>query len=179
MDPSQSDIAADFLTEADEIVARLGEQLVQLEQAADDGELLNAIFRGFHTIKGGASFLEFAPLVEVCHGVEELFDRLRRGQRKVDAELFDLAQAATDAVADMLGCLRDGGTLPPAEPELLQAIDAALATRMPAPGAAAAPSAPPPSDTISDDEFEALLDQLQGLAPPPAVDSLAPPPAPA
>jgi len=173
MDPSQSDIAADFLTEADEIVARLGEQLVQLEQAADDGELLNAIFRGFHTIKGGASFLEFAPLVEVCHGVEELFDRLRRGQRRVDAELFDLAQAATDAVAGMLGVLRDGGALPPPEPELLRAIDAAL--EAPAAGAPAATAmARKDGDTISDDEFEALLDQLQGLAPAPAAESHAP-----
>src|SRR5579883_799693 len=81
MDTAQSDIAADFLVEADEIVARLGEQLVQLEHAPGDTELLNAIFRGFHTIKGGASFLDFGPMVELCHGVEELFDLLRRGQR--------------------------------------------------------------------------------------------------
>ncbi|MCE2943457.1 MAG: Hpt domain-containing protein, partial [Xanthomonadaceae bacterium] len=55
------DIAADFLVEAGEILERLGEQLVQLEQAADDKGLLNAVFRGFHTIKGGAGFLGLVP----------------------------------------------------------------------------------------------------------------------
>ena len=187
MDSTQSDIAADFLVEADEIVARLGEQLVQLEHAPGDTELLNAIFRGFHTIKGGASFLDFGALVELCHGVEELFDLLRRGRRRVEAHLFDLAQMATDEAGRMLATLRDGRPLTPAAPELLEGIQSALhdddvPAPAPAPQAQAAPAAAA-SDMISDDEFEALLDQLQGSAgtppaavlPPPAV----PPPAPA
>ena len=51
------DIAADFIVEAQEILDRLGEQLVSLEQAPQDSEQLNAVFRGFHTLKGGAGFL--------------------------------------------------------------------------------------------------------------------------
>ena len=86
------DIAADFLVEASEIAERLGDELVQLEMQPQDTNLLNAIFRGFHTIKGGASFLNFTPLVELCHGVEELFDLLRKGRLAVDGDLFDLAE---------------------------------------------------------------------------------------
>ena len=170
MDSSQSDIAADFLVEADEIVARLGEELVQLEQSPGDIELLNAIFRGFHTIKGGASFLDFTPLVELCHGVEELFDRLRRGKQTVDAVLFDLAQGSADELARMLGDLRNGHSPAVAKSTLLNGIRDALAGK----AIAAAPKPPANPDLISDDEFEALLDQLQGAPAAPAP----PPPAP-
>ena len=51
------DILQDFLVEASEILEQLSEQLVDLEKRPDDKNLLNAIFRGFHTIKGGAGFL--------------------------------------------------------------------------------------------------------------------------
>ena len=44
------EIAADFLIEAQEILDRLGEQLVTLEQDPSDSEQLNAVFRGFHTL---------------------------------------------------------------------------------------------------------------------------------
>jgi len=61
------EILQDFLVEAGELVERLDEQLVELEHAPTDADLLNAIFRGFHTIKGGAGFLGVTPLIEVCH----------------------------------------------------------------------------------------------------------------
>ena len=51
------EILQDFLVEAGEILEHLNEQLVDLEQSPDDSDLLNSIFRGFHTIKGGGSFL--------------------------------------------------------------------------------------------------------------------------
>lgn len=47
------DILQDFLVEASEILEQLSEQLVDLEKRPDDKNLLNAIFRGFHTVKGG------------------------------------------------------------------------------------------------------------------------------
>ncbi len=169
MDSSNSDIAADFLVEAGEIVARLGEELVQLEHSPGDTELLNAIFRGFHTIKGGASFLDFAALVELCHGVEELFDLLRRGQRAVDPHLFDLAQAATDELSRMLGDLRAGRTPASAAKQLLSGIHDALSSKPEADASATAAAPPADPNAISDDEFEALLDALHGGAAPEAV----------
>lgn len=86
---ADDDIAADFLVEAREIADRLGEELVALEQNPTDPDLLNAVFRGFHTIKGGAGFLNFTALVEACHAVEEAFGVVRSGKREGDAELFD------------------------------------------------------------------------------------------
>ena len=57
------EILQDFLIEAGEILEQLNEQLVDLEQRPDDYDLLNAVFRGFHTIKGGAGFLNIEALV--------------------------------------------------------------------------------------------------------------------
>ena len=66
------DILQDFLIEAGEILELLSEQLVDLEQSPDDPDLLNAIFRGFHTVKGGAGFLQLSPLVDCCHVAENI-----------------------------------------------------------------------------------------------------------
>ena len=82
------DILQDFLVEASEILEQLSEQLVDLEKRPDDKNLLNAIFRGFHTVKGLASSL--TELVDVCHGAENLFDMLRNGKRTLSAELMDV-----------------------------------------------------------------------------------------
>jgi two-component system, chemotaxis family, sensor kinase CheA len=71
------DILQDFLVEAGEILELLQEQLVELENNPDDAGLLNAIFRGFHTVKGGAGFLSLTELVDACHGAENVFDILR------------------------------------------------------------------------------------------------------
>jgi two-component system chemotaxis sensor kinase CheA len=179
------DIAADFLVEASEIAERLGDELVQLEMRPQDGELLNAIFRGFHTIKGGASFLNFTPLVELCHGVEEMFDLLRKGRLAVDGDLFDLAQGALDHLSGQLASLRAGQAAERAPEPLLNAIRiAALPDAAPAaapkpsirtanvpPPPKPTPAAPAPaaqSDTITEDEFEALLDMFQGAQQVPA-----------
>ncbi|MCD2450717.1 chemotaxis protein CheA [Methylicorpusculum oleiharenae] len=113
------EILQDFLVEAGEILDLLGEQLVQLEQMPEDYDLLNAIFRGFHTVKGGAGFLAIDALVEICHKAEDVFNILRQGDRRVSAELMDVVLQVLDVVNNMFNQVR-GGILPEsADPELL------------------------------------------------------------
>ena len=92
------EILQDFLVEAGEILELLQEQLVSLENNPDDTELLNAIFRGFHTVKGGAGFLGLNPMVAVCHESENTFDLLRNGKRAVTPELMDIILQAVDTI---------------------------------------------------------------------------------
>jgi len=152
------DIRADFLTEAGELVERLGPQLVELEQRPDDPDLLNAIFRAFHTVKGGAGFLGETALVEICHRAEEVFSVLRAGTRKIDAALMDAVLAAYDEVTRMMDALHGGGASTPAPAALLEKLKQQLKAPVAVVVAAPADS----GEGISDDEFEALLDQLQG-----------------
>ncbi|GIX40186.1 MAG: chemotaxis protein CheA [Silanimonas sp.] len=139
------DIAADFLVEAGEILERLGEQLVQLEQAADDKGLLNAVFRGFHTIKGGAGFLGLTPMVDLCHALEDAFDKARDGKILLDDDAFDYAQRCLDTLSAQMAALAAGQELPPAEPELIASIKAwasgQAATKPAKPAPAARPAA--------------------------------------
>ena len=116
------DILQDFLVEASEILEQLSEQLVDLEKRPDDRELLNAIFRGFHTVKGGAGFLSLTELVDACHGAENVFDTLRNGQRKVDSELMDVILQALDAINEMFAQVQNREALIPASPEVLAAL---------------------------------------------------------
>jgi two-component system chemotaxis sensor kinase CheA len=154
-----SDICADFLIEAREIVDQLGEQMVALEYAPTDRECLNSVFRGFHTIKGGAGFLDFPAMVTICHAVEDRFDLARNGAMPMDALAFDGAQQALDLLVDMLDCIAAGEPMP--DPP--QALIDSMRVDAPAPrGAAPVVAATAESDDLDDLDFEALLDSLHG-----------------
>ncbi|NRH26674.1 chemotaxis protein CheA [Pseudomonas sp. MS19] len=170
---ADEEILQDFLVEAGEILEQLSEQLVELESRPDDMNLLNAIFRGFHTVKGGAGFLQLNALVECCHIAENVFDILRKGERRVDSELMDVVLEALDTVNAMFDQVREGAELTPATPELLAALanlaqpQELLDEEAPAPvtehavaGNPVTASAVAGDAAIADDEFEQLLSAL-------------------
>lgn len=186
------DILQDFLVEASEILEQLSEQLVDLEKRPDDKNLLNAIFRGFHTVKGGAGFLSLGELVDVCHGAENVFDILRNGKRSVTAELMDVILQALDAINVMFAQVQNREPPSPASAEVLhdlhelckpegeeQLLTASANNSSPAESTGSAEiveaaaeleviAEPLPVngggsiDEISADEFERLLDELHG-----------------
>ncbi|MBH1669080.1 chemotaxis protein CheA [Stenotrophomonas maltophilia] len=166
MSAVSDDITADFIIEAQEILDRLGEQLVSLEQAPQDTEQLNAVFRGYHTLKGGAGFLGVTAMVELCHAAEEALGIARAGQAVLQAHHFDAAQQSLDYLQSMLDAVSSGTAPGYAPPDLIAQFDMNGGTA--APVAAAAPAAAG-SDLITDDESEALLDQLHGGNAPTAV----------
>lgn len=209
------EILQDFIVEAGEIIERLNEQLVQIEKTPDDKDLLNAIFRGFHTVKGGAGFLELTELVEICHAAENVFDMLRNGKISMTSDAMDAVLQAYDEISSLFAAVQNREPLVPVDPELIQrlhdiadgkpiggasaapapeavAAPAPVAAPVPAPAApepVPAPAAPAPApapaptpapapapapaaaavadenhsiDDITEEEFEALLDQLHG-----------------
>lgn len=181
------DILQDFLVEAGEILELLQEQLVELENNPQDTALLNAIFRGFHTVKGGAGFLSLGELVDACHGAENVFDILRTGKRQVTPELMDVILQALDAVNAMFAEVKARQPLTPADPALLDALhfyseperpgeaapNAAPAAVSPKVEAPVTPSAPAVAasgdddlDSMTEDEFERMLDELHGAGAP-------------
>lgn len=119
------DLLTDFLTEATDLLETVDLGLVELEQRPGDHALLNQIFRGFHTVKGGAGFLEATALVELCHRGENLLDLLRGSRLQVNAEIMDLVLAATAEVRRMFGEMASGA-MPTSAPErLLRALEEA------------------------------------------------------
>jgi len=180
------ELLQDFLVEAGEILEELNEQLVDLEQRPDDKELLNAVFRGFHTIKGGASFLSLDGMVGLCHRAEDVFNALRNDELSVNSRLMDIMLPVLDVLNTQFDTLRGGQEPEHAEASMLQDLENLLKGDVvdTAPEAAAEtatvdaadeafeqlvesadaspPAAAADSDEITEEEFEALLDQLHG-----------------
>ncbi|WP_455207100.1 chemotaxis protein CheW [Kaarinaea lacus] len=199
------ELLQDFLIDAGEILEQLTQQVVDLEKSPDDKEIINAVFRGFHTIKGGASFLALEPLVALCHRTEDVFNVLRNGERAVDADVMDVVLPVLDVLKEQFTQLSSG--LPPreADPWILDKLDELASpagrkkTRSVKPAVikhntqisnkkkkrTAAKSTKPnvseeskdsavvpvkhhqqpelDMEEISDDEFDALLDQFQSI----------------
>jgi two-component system, chemotaxis family, sensor kinase CheA len=154
-----------FLIEARELLESLGEQLVDLESSPGDTDLLNAVFRAFHTVKGGAGFLGLNPMVELCHRAEDLLNEARNGAVVLNAGFMDALLESLDLLNDMMRAA-DGGVPIDAAPRSLldrllipgRAVSAppvALAAPAVASSASTVPSRP--YDPI-EDEFEAMLD---------------------
>ncbi len=171
MDPSfDAELRDDFLVEAGELVERLSEQLVDLEATPQDAELLNAVFRAFHTVKGGAGFLNVEPMVQLCHHAEDLLNAARSGALLIDPPRMDALLEALDLLQAMMAALAAGQSMDMPPADLLARLTPGGAKPAPAPlpkPVAAPPQAAP--GTIDDSEFEALLDSLYGTAAPGAV----------
>ncbi|WP_448102217.1 chemotaxis protein CheA [Luteibacter jiangsuensis] len=154
-----------FLIEARELLESLGEQLVDLESSPEDVDLLNAVFRAFHTVKGGAGFLGLNPMVELCHRAEDLLNEARNGAIVLNAGFMDALLESLDLLNDMMRAADGGLPIEPAPRSLLDRLlipgraasapPVALAPPAPAPVASEARSRP--YDPI-EDEFEAMLD---------------------
>jgi two-component system chemotaxis sensor kinase CheA len=150
------DMLKEFVVEAMDLAVNVEEHLLRLERDPDNKETLNAVFRSFHTIKGGAGFMNLPALVSACHLTENLFDALRTGAAPVTPLSIEAALQASGFVADQLAELNNGaapeslGAMPgDLEAILTDAIEgkarsaAAKPAAAPAPVAAAAPAETP------------------------------------
>jgi two-component system chemotaxis sensor kinase CheA len=111
------DMLKDFVVEAMDLAVNVEEHLLRLERDPDNKETLNAVFRSFHTIKGGAGFMGLPAMVAACHLTENLFDALRTGAAPVTPIAIEAALQASGFVADQLAELNNG-----AEPDSLPAM---------------------------------------------------------
>lgn len=159
------DMLKDFVVEAMDLAVNVEEHLLRLERDPNNKETLNAVFRSFHTIKGGAGFMNLPALVAACHLTENLFDALRTGAAPVTPIAIEAALQASGFVADQLTDLSNGAlpeqlaSMPDAlERILVNAIEgnsgapAPVAAAAPAAAAAAAapaPAAPPPAPSAA------------------------------
>ncbi len=155
------ELLSDFLLEAGDMLSEVDSKLMELEKHPDDNGLLNEVFRGFHTIKGGAGFLNATELVTLCHLTENLFDKLRNRELALSAELMDVIFSATAEVKKMFGSLQQSLQPQPAPQHILDNLKSALAGKA---LSAAQPSPVEPAATPSMDgvDWNALYTALTG-----------------
>lgn len=163
-------ILQDFLVEAGELLSGVDNKLVALEKNPSDNALLNDIFRGFHTIKGGAGFLSAPNMVELCHRTETVFDNLRSGKIELNARLMDVILDATAVVHEMFGEMHRG-ELPSAAPEaLLHLLEAAALGEINETAAAPAAAAEPVAEVVATTDPAPTADSASAGALPPSGD---------
>lgn len=104
-DPEMKEIVDSFIVETKEILEKLDLNLIELENRPEDTELLNEIFRSFHTIKGTSGFLGLDKLTQVTHRCEDILNKLRKGEALLDSELMDGILSAFDQIKELLGTI--------------------------------------------------------------------------
>ena len=101
-DPDMQEIFESFLVETREILEQLDTDLVELENSPDDSELLNKIFRSFHTIKGTAGFLGLVKLQKITHNGEDILNKLRKGEMRINEVIMDAILKAYDSIGELV-----------------------------------------------------------------------------
>ncbi|MEG8945608.1 chemotaxis protein CheA [Rosettibacter firmus] len=102
IDPEMKEIVDSFLLETKEILENLNVDLMELEKRPDDLDLLNQIFRSFHTIKGTSGFLGLEKLPEVTHKCEDILNKLRRGEAKLNSNIMDGILLGYDVIKELM-----------------------------------------------------------------------------
>ncbi|MFZ6753655.1 chemotaxis protein CheA [Undibacterium sp. Dicai25W] len=150
------DMLKEFVVEALDLATNVEEHLLSLERNPGDMNTLNAVFRSFHTIKGGAGFMNLTAMVSACHLTENLFDALRTGQVAVTPEAIEAALEASGFVADQLTALNNGvapdqlSTMPKSlEAMLTDAIESKGVSKKSAASVTAAPKAAPVATAVA------------------------------
>jgi two-component system chemotaxis sensor kinase CheA len=144
-------LVVDFITEANEHIESAESALLELENHPDNDELINKIFRGFHTIKGMAGFLNLTEIGSLAHSAENLLDLARKGKLVLAAEYSDVVFASVDALKKMLArlkdCVESGAPVSTHEqlPQLLETLKAAAEGKL-------SEATPRPVQTKEDDE---------------------------
>lgn len=150
------EIIGDFLIEADELISSLDTNLVKLEGASDDLDLLNEIFRAAHTIKGTSSFLGFEQVSGLTHKMEDILNKLRKAEMSVTPEIMDLLLESLDTLKVLLENVRSGNS----EEEVnLEPIIARLVA------AAEGEAAPAPAGDGTNEVTETPVEPAEAVAP--------------
>ena len=171
---TNDEILQDFLVEAGEILELLGEQLVDLEKDPEDMDLLNAVFRGFHTVKGGAGFLALDAMVSICHIAEDVFNILRNGEMLLSSDMMDQFLNVLDVLHEQFDQINEGQMPAAADPALLAALDAMKKGETTKPESVAAEQDSLASDQTGDqtgDQSDEEFEQMAASAADPAADA--------
>ncbi|WP_199710534.1 chemotaxis protein CheA [Noviherbaspirillum cavernae] len=160
------DMLKEFVVEALDLATNVEEHLLSLERRPDDTDALNALFRSFHTIKGGAGFMNLPAIVSACHLTENLFDALRTGQVPVTPTAIEAGLQASGFVADQLTKLAHGDapeSLPAMPGELEDILTQAIEGREAQPAVAAAAEPAINTDNTGNAAIATIADSDDGL----------------
>ncbi|HLP18085.1 MAG TPA: chemotaxis protein CheA [Bacteroidota bacterium] len=157
-DPEMKEILDSFLIETKEILDKLDQDLLQMEQSSEDKELINTVFRAFHTVKGTSGFLGFDQMMEITHKCEDVLNKIRKGELAVTSEMMDVIFESFDIMKELIARL-DHGSMEPVEMDETLAKLLEISEGHAAEPAAAAPAPSKQTDELPP-EIQAQIDAL-------------------
>ena len=101
------DMVNDFITNADDLMQSLDDQILSLEQDPTSKEIIESIFRAAHTLKGAGGMFGFRAIERVMHRMESMFDKIRKGQMTPNSDVIDLVFRGLDTLRALLQAVRD------------------------------------------------------------------------
>lgn len=108
---SLDDLKKTFFDECDEAMQQIEIGLTDIRSGEGNDETINAVFRGVHSVKGGAGIFGFEQLVEFAHVFETVLDGLRNGSLTATSENLDVLLSASDVLSDLVQMSRGGETI--------------------------------------------------------------------
>ena len=165
-DMEDDDILREFLIESADNMARLDQEMVELEKDPDRHDLLASIFRTIHTIKGTCGFLGFARLEVIAHVTEDILNELRHNRRRLDGPLTSVILQSVDAIKRILRSIETtSGEGEPFEQEILATLRSARENDS---GTALEPAEPAPSAPVPDSAPPTVAQTANVKSEPPA-----------
>lgn len=111
-DPEMQEIFEGFLVETQELLDNISQDLMILENSPDDLDLLNRIFRSFHTIKGTSSFMGFDNIAKITHHAEDILNKLRKSELRVNQPIIDVLLEVYDWIVSLMDKIQEGNSHP-------------------------------------------------------------------
>jgi two-component system, chemotaxis family, sensor kinase CheA len=121
-DEEMMEIFEGFLVETQELLDNISQDLMDLESDPENLELINQLFRGFHTIKGTSSFMGFDYITSITHEAEDLLNKLRKGELTTNADITDILLEVHDWIIDLVERIKNDDESEPAYQVTIQTI---------------------------------------------------------
>lgn len=100
-----------FFDECEDLPTALADGLARIEAGVDDAEVLNAVYRAVHSVKGGAGAFGLTELVSFAHRFETVLDAVRAGRLAVEGPVLHVLHRSADHLADLVEAARGAGTV--------------------------------------------------------------------
>jgi two-component system chemotaxis sensor kinase CheA len=108
LNDDMSEIFEGYLVETNELLESISNDLIELENGNDDPEMINQLFRSFHTIKGTSSFMGFDEITKITHEAEDLLNKLRKDELSISEELTDVLLEVHDWIRELVDKRKNG-----------------------------------------------------------------------
>lgn len=121
-DDEMQELFEGFLIESEELLDAVSKDLMIMEENKDDEDLINQIFRSFHTIKGTSSFMGFDNITEITHEAEDLLNKIRKHELEPNSEITDVLLKVHDLIREMIDKIKDDDESPTDVVDVLDSI---------------------------------------------------------